>query len=197
MSEDRLQHVISLIDAANGQDPNIAIDENGAVTTKELLYSLRMTRCQEHFAPDASEPLKIAARAQHIERWKSPRSDYPEGRTGYKKWRAELGLFHATRTGELMLQAGYPEDDIDTVKYLLQKRQLKKNPETQALEDIICLVFLEYYLEDFAAKHTEEKVIDITQKTWKKMSGNGQDAALTLPLSEKMQKLVGQALNNL
>ena len=81
-------------------------------------------------------------------------------------------------------------------RFLLLKKQLKKDSETQALEDVICLVFLEFYFEPFAAKHTEEKVIDILRKTWRKMSEDGQAAALKLPLSADAIALVGKALNN-
>lgn len=185
--------VINKIDAANTLDPNLE-SAAGKPTPKELLYSQRMSEVLDVFCPQASDHLKIAARAQHIERWKSPRSDYPEGRTGYKKWRAELGLFHAKRTGELMAEAGYDEEDINRVKYLVQKRGLRKDPETQALEDVICLVFVLYYLDDFATKHDEAKLIDIIQKTWAKMSDAGHQAALSATLPDHLASLVQKAL---
>lgn len=192
---DTLSSVIELIDHANSQDPNIELSETGVETPKELLYAQRMSKTLATFLPAASAHLQIAARAQHIERWTSPRSDYPEGRSGYKKWRANLGLFHAERTGELMATAGFSQNDIDRVKYLVQKRGLKRDEETQALEDVICLVFLEFYLVPFAKKHSHEKLIDIIQKTWGKMSANGHQAALALPLDEEMSALVGEALS--
>lgn len=189
-----LPKVIQLIDFANLQDPNKESNQ-GKPCAKEWLYSQRMSQRLQAFNPDASEHLKIAAHGQHIERWTSPRSAYPEGRTGYKKWRAELGLFHAKRVGELMAEAGYAEEDIERVKYLVQKRGLKRDEETQCLEDVICLVFIEHYLEDFARKHDEDKLIDIIQKTWNKMSESGHQAALELPLSEEMLTLVKKALS--
>ena len=185
---------IELIDNANRQDPNREMD-GGAERPKELLYSERMSACLNEFEPNASEHLCIAARGQHIERWTSPRSNYPEGRTGYKKWRAELGLFHARRVGELMKEAGYGEDDIKRAQYLVQKRGLGRDPETQCLEDVICLVFIRHYLEEFASKHDEEKLIDIIRKTWAKMSDQGHGAALQIPLSDAMRDLVGKALS--
>lgn len=186
-------NTLALIDRANGADPNLEADGE-QLRPKELLYSERMSDCLAEFAPDASEHLRVAARGQHIERWTSPRSDYPEGRTGYKQWRAELGLFHAKRVGELMQEAGYDETDIKRTQYLVQKRGLGRDPETQCLEDVICLVFLRYYLEDFAGKHDEEKLIDIIRKTWAKMSEKGQAAALQISLSDSMKNLVGRAL---
>ncbi len=175
---DPVSTTIALIDEANAKDPNQEPDASGTLVAKERLYSERMSEWLERFEPEASDALKIAARAQHIERWTSPRSDYPEGRSGYKKWRANLGLYHAQRTGELMEQAGCDDALIDRVKYLLQKRSLKRDTETQCLEDVICLVFLDYYIDDFATKHDEPKLIDIIQKTWAKMSEKGHAAAL-------------------
>lgn len=189
-----LTQTLALIDRANRLDPNIERD-GGSEYPKELLYSERMSAQLAEFAPDASEHLHIAARGQHIERWTSPRSDYPEGRTGYKKWRAELGLFHAKRVGELMQEAGYGEEDIKRAQYLVQKRGLGRDPETQCLEDVICLVFIRHYLEEFAGKHDQEKLIDIIRKTWGKMSKKGQAAALQIPLSPAMSSLIGRALN--
>lgn len=158
------QQVIKLIDQANSNDPNTE-QWQGQSYPKEQLYAQRMSTQMDKFAPQASELLQIAARAQHIQRWTIQRADYPEGRVGYKHWRTELGKFHGELTGKLMLQAGYTQDDADRVAFLLQKKQLKHDTEVQTLEDVICLVFLEYYLDAFAEKHSEEKIISIIQKT--------------------------------
>lgn len=76
-----------------------------------------------------------------------------------------------------MLAAGYDEQTIERVQTLLLKKGLKQDAEVQTLEDVICLVFLKYYLADFAEKHSEEKVADILQKTKRKMSARGLEAA--------------------
>ncbi|MDH3379658.1 MAG: DUF4202 domain-containing protein [Gammaproteobacteria bacterium] len=185
---------MKLIDEANRQDPNLEKDRAGSDAPKELLYSQRMSSSLTAFNPKASVHLQLACRAQHIERWKSPRSDYPAGRNGYNKWRAELRLFHAKRAGECMLEAHAEQEDIDRVKFLVQKRHMKLDAESQCLEDVVCLTFLQYYLEGFAKKHEELKLIDIIQKTWKKMSDEGQQAALKLPLAENMLSLIVKAL---
>ena len=194
------EKAVALIDAANGSDPNHETDIDGKVWPKELLYSQRMTDMQQRYAPDADDVMKLAIRAQHIERWKSPRSDYPEGRQGYLKWRTDLYKFHADTTGRLMAEAGYHEDDIERMKMAVGKRKLKVNPDTQLLEDVIDLVFIEHYMLAFAAKHPEydeEKWADIIRKTWKKMSERGQQFALsgsiTLPepLAPLIQKAIG------
>ena len=189
-----LTQVIAAIDLANQQDPNVEMVDGKAIA-KEVLYSQRMSNCLQQFAPDASEALQIAARAQHIRRWTIPRSDYPSGRQGYQQWRVYLGKFHAQTTTALMAEAGYTDAMQSRVADLLQKKAIKRDAETQCLEDVICLVFIQYYLEDFAAKHDEDKLIDIIRKTWNKMSAEGHAAALKVTLPVPLTDLIGKALN--
>lgn len=190
----RLKEVLTLIDAQNQQDPNQEVAD-GQSWPKEYLYGLRMSEQQAEFVPDASELLQIACRAQHIKRWSIARASYPMDRAGYRRWRTDLGAFHGDLTAELMAKVGYSDAEQTAIKDLLLKKQLKRDPEVQALEDVICLVFMRYYLADFATRHSEEKLIDIIQKTWAKMSGEGQAAALKLSLSTEVSALVGKALN--
>lgn len=192
---DNLARVIALIDAANKEDPQQENDGD-KVYPKAYLYSLRMTEALERFQPEASEALKIAARAQHIRRWQIPRSDYPTGRAGYLRWRRDLGRFHAEETAKLMQQAGYEGAIIEDVENLLTKQDLKRNPATQTLEDVACLVFLQYYLEDFAPSQERDKLIDIIRKTWNKMSEAGRQAALALELTPSSATLVQEALKS-
>lgn len=189
----RFEKAIQLIDQINSEDP-ISEIWNGESFPKELLYSQRMTEKLEKFAPDASEHLKIAARAQHIGRWKIQRSEYPMDRPGYLTWREELKKMHAEMAGQLLLEAGYEEEFISKVKFLIRKKQLKSDIETQTLEDVVCLVFLENYLEDFVAKHENEKVKDILKKTWGKMSEKGHKAALQLDFSPECLRIIQEAL---
>ncbi|AIY12539.1 DUF4202 domain-containing protein [Cellulophaga baltica] len=192
-SSDKLEKAFILFDKANEQDPNKEIFE-GKEYAKEVLYAIRMTEKLNSFAPNASEVLQLTARCQHICRWEIARDSYEMNRTGYLTWRQDLKKFHAKKAGELLESIGYDQETIDNVAFLLEKKQLKKNEETQTLEDVICLVFLEYYFESFAQKYSEEKLIDILQKTWRKMSKEGQEAALKLPLSANSLTLVGKAL---
>lgn len=194
MTQDsRLQQVLDAIDAENRQDPHQE-QADGQSWPKEYLYSLRMSEQLARFAPNASELLQIAARAQHIRRWTVPRTDYPMDRAGYKHWRTDLAKYHGELTAKLMENAGYNEMEQERVKALLLKKQLKRDDEVQTLEDVICLVFIHYYLEDFATKHEEEKLLDIIRKTWGKMSEAGHAAALQVSLSAPVQSLVGKAL---
>lgn len=196
MPSNLLQKTLDAFDTANACDPTTDIDQDQDIA-RELLYGQRMSKELTLLIQTPSEHLQLAARAQHIERWKSPRTDYPEGRSGYKKWRSQLYLFHAQRAGEIMQTQGYNNEDIDRVRYLIQKRQMKTDLESQTLEDTVCLVFLRYYFEAFAAKHTEEKLIGIIQKTWNKMSENGHQAALKINFSAQTLNLLQKSLKEL
>ena len=193
MSDNRLETVIDWIDAANADDPSVEILE-GVSEPKALLYGKRMSAWLERGYPESSEPLKIAARGQHIRRWEVPRESYPATREGYLKWRTYLYGFHADCVADLMQEAGYDSSAIDRVKSLLQKRGIKTDPEAQALEDVICLVFLENYFAEFAATQNGEKLLNIVKKTWGKMSEKGHGLALQLPFTQPVQELLAQAL---
>lgn len=190
---DKMLQAFQRFDAANGQDPNTEMYMGNAYP-KEVLYAIRMTEKLNDFAPDASEALRLTARCQHICRWEIPRESYEMNRTGYLKWRQDLKKFHVQKAAEILEEIDYSKETIDKVGFLLQKKALKKNEDTQTLEDVICLVFLEHYFEPFAAEHPEDKIIDILQKTWRKMSKKGHEAALGLPLSKKSLALVSKAV---
>ncbi len=175
----RLEAALAAFDEANAADPN-QIEADGIPWPKELLYARQMTRWLERFAPDASEPLQLAARCQHIRRWEIPRDSYPRDRVGYLKWRTELKQMHARIAGEILKESGYEADMIARVQSLLKKERLKSDPEAQTLEDVVCLVFLENWFADFSKQHEPDKVVDIVAKTWKKMSPAGHRAALAL-----------------
>lgn len=193
MTANRLDRVIRMIDEANGRDPR-SVNDGGTRRPAELVYGERMSRVLENFRPEASDHLRIATRAQHIERWTSPRVSYPEGRVGYLKWRKDLKDFHASRAAELMREAGYGGEDIDRVGSLIRKERLKIDAEAQALEDVACLVFLEQYAAEFIADHADDKVVDILAKTARKMSADGLAAAAELPMQDRLARLLGQAL---
>ena len=175
---DRLTRVLEAIDAANRLDPTTEKDSEGEVWPAALLYGRRMSHEMERIRPDASEVLKIAARGQHIERWRMPRTSYPEGRAGYLAWRKAQGAYHGERVGALMLEAGCSEAEAARVGALLRKENLKTDPETQALEDVICMVFLRWHFADFATDRDAEHVRRIVAKTARKMSAEGRARAL-------------------
>lgn len=162
--------VFDAIDEVNSEDPTLEPGIDHKPTPAALLYGQRMHSELMRVAPKANDLLRIAARGQHIARWKRPRTDYPEGREGYLKWRRDLGEYHATRVGAIMAHAGYAADNVERVGAMLRKEGLKRDPEVQQLEDVICLVFLRWYFAPFAAKHPAEDVLRIVEKTARKMS---------------------------
>ncbi|WP_367281465.1 DUF4202 family protein [Porifericola rhodea] len=189
----RFEQTIAAFDKANAEDPHQE-EVDGRKVPKELLYGQRMSNTLAVFYPEASEELQLAARCQHIRRWEIPRSDYPMDRKGYLKWRTQLKMFHAEKAGEIMAAHGYEQKSIDRVAFLLKKQKLKSDPETQTLEDVVCLVFLQYYFGDFAKQHPEEKIVDIVAKTWKKMSEEGHASAMKLALSSDELAMIEKAL---
>lgn len=192
-----IAHSIELFDAANAADPNSTIDAGKAIP-KELLYAQRMSAMLERFAPDADAAVCLAVRAQHIERWKSPRSSYPMNRAGYYEWRIALYSFHAERASALMREAGCDESLIARVAVMLRKENLA-DPATQMMEDVVALVFIESYMADFAAQHPEydeAKWIGIIAKTWRKMSPQGHAFALSsIQLPQALVLLITKAIS--
>ena len=192
---ERFNRALALFDAANAEDPNL--DEG---QPKELLYGRRMSEMIGRFAPDAPEAVQLAVRAQHIQRWMVPRNTYPMTKEGYHAWRTGLYTFHANTAGDLMREAGYDDATIEAVKKAVGKRGIKSNPDTQLLEDIADLVFIEHYMLAFAQskpEYDEEKWLEIIRKTWKKMSKGAQAFALSgkIRLPEPLVPLITKAIS--
>lgn len=190
---ERFRKALAQFDAFNQEDPNREVFE-GKTYPRELLYAQRMSTWLERLEPNAPEPLGLAARSQHIGRWRIARDRYPMDRHGYHQWRTSLAAFHAKTAGTILHKVGYDQESITQVQGLLQKKHLKTDPQMQILEDVICLVFLESYFSDFSKKHDEEKMTTIIQKTWKKMSSRGHRVALGLNLTEDDWVLLKKAL---
>lgn len=190
----RFNAALARFDAANAHDPNMTIVD-GCPQPKELIYARRMTAWLDRLAPNASEPLRLAARGQHLMRWSIPRDTFPIDRSGYLKWRTTLYDFHAGRAGEILREVGYDDETIARVQSLIRKQGIKTDPEMQTLEDVICLVFLDNYFAEFAADHDEEKLIRILKRTWAKMSPRGHEAALGLKLPQRERTLIERALS--
>lgn len=184
--------VMAAIDAANSADPRLA--PNGKPW--EVDHAERVSGWILRLNPQASELLRIAARGQHIERWTSPRSSYPEGRAGYLRWREDLKATHARRVGEIMAAAGYAPNDVRRVAALISKDALREgDPEGCLLEDALCLVFLETQFQDLLSRTPEDKMQGILKKTWQKMSPAGRAAAQFLAFSPEEQKAFSKALS--
>lgn len=186
---DKFSKAIAAFDAYNANDPNQETFK-GKTFPKEILYAHRMSERLVRFAPNAHEAVRLAARCQHIGRWEIPRSQYPMDKNGYLTWRNAEKQHHAQLASTILSECGYDPELIERVKFLVLKKELQTNADTQLLEDIVCLVFLEFYLDDFVAKHDMEKVLDIIRKTTKKMSESGLKEIVKLRLSEKVRSLL-------
>lgn len=196
----RFARAIALFDAANAEDTRLDTGPDGQELPRELLYARRMTDMIDRFAPGASETARLAVRAQHIQRWKVPRDSYPMNRDGYMQWRTGLYKFHAETAGRLMKEAGYDDESIEQVKMAVGKRGLKVNPDTQLLEDVTDLVFIEHYMIGFATQkpdYSEDKWLEIIRKTWKKMSPAAHEFALAgkIKLPESLTPLIVKAVS--
>jgi len=192
VSSEQFKKAVARFDAYNSNDPHNE-EVNGKTYPKELLYSMRMSEWLDRFNPGSAEYLKLAARCQHIGRWEIPRDSYPMDRKGYLQWRNTLKFHHAKIADEILTACNYDTDIIEKVKFLLLKKELNKNADTQTLEDVICLVFIQYYLDEFAAKHEDEKVVDILRKTMKKMSGKAIEEVSRISIPERTSRLIGIA----
>jgi Domain of unknown function (DUF4202) len=193
---ERLAAVVRDIDLANSGDPRRVLVD-GIEKAYEVVYSERLSERLAKMYPDASELLRIAARSQHIRRWDIPRTRYPDGRSGYNAWRNACQQYHAGLIAEILARHGYAAAEIEHVAKLIKKQQLKKDPESQALENVVDVVFVEHYIDDFLARHRdydEDKVVDIIAKILRKMSAKGHAEVLALALRPKLRALIGKAM---
>jgi hypothetical protein len=184
---------IRRFDEENGRDPNL-IDVDGVAQPHELIYALRLTEWVLRLQPDASRPLLLAARSQHICRWLIPRSSYDTTRAGYLRWRNDLKQLHAKKSAEILREVGYDEATIARVVELNLKKGLGHDQECQVLEDALCLVTLQYQLAELIQKTDPDKMVGILQKTWKKMSDAARAHALALPFTQAESALIQKAL---
>ncbi|PCJ84338.1 MAG: hypothetical protein COA54_13890 [Thiotrichaceae bacterium] len=201
MTQQLFNTAIELIDAANNEDPNIETSE-GKDWCKESLYAHRMSDMLQRYLPDSDDAVKLAVYGQHIQRWKSPRTDFPMDRKGYHQWRTALYTFHAETTATFLAQAGYDDAFIERVKLAIGKKSLKTNTDTQTLEDVAALVFIEHYMQAFVDKHPEydeEKWLFIVVRTLKKMTAQAHQFALTgnIKLPEPLIPLIKKAVASL
>lgn len=196
MQTERFQRAIASIDAENAADP-VRLVFGGETFAKELLHAGMLSRWVERLSPDPSEALLLAARAHHLRRWERPRSAYGEGRREYLRWRTALYAFHSEQAARILAACGYSPAAIDRVSALIAKRVHRTDPEAQALEDGLCLVFLETQLDELAGRLDRAKMLDILRKTWHKMGPAGRAAALELTFTPEEHALVVEALGAL
>jgi hypothetical protein len=189
----RLERAFAAIDEANADDPaTIMVD--GVERPKELAHAEMMVDWVRRLDPAASEAQLLAARAHHLRRWALPRTDYPEGRAGYLRWRTALKRRHADDVAVILRDVGYDEQVIARVQQIVRKERLQHDPDVQVHEDALCLVFLQTQLTEVAEQLGEDKTIDVLRKTARKMSPAGLAAVRELALAPGDRRLLEQAL---
>ncbi|KAJ5659746.1 hypothetical protein N7507_006197 [Penicillium longicatenatum] len=191
----KYDRALERIDLAHKDDPNTT-KVNNETLPYELHYAQKMTKYLERLNPTASDLLRLAIRAQHLRRWETPRATYPATKIGYHSWRGALQRTQAALAEKICLESGYEAEDAARVGAMVRKADLKKgDPDTQTLEDVACLVFLDDQFDKFEQDMgDEDKIVDILRKTWGKMSEAGRAEALKLDLSERGSALVSKAL---
>jgi hypothetical protein len=190
----KLEKAFILFDTYNRQSPE-QISYQGESYPSEYFYALKLYEWINKLQPHAPEALLLASRSQHIGRWEIARNAYPEGRAGYLKWRSDLARFHAQKSAELMLEAGYGEEMTERVKQIILKQRIKADDDVQTIENALCLVFLEFQFDDLIQKLSTEKMIEVLRKTWGKMSDAGREAALAMEYSKEGSGLLKKALS--
>jgi hypothetical protein len=197
IGDERFCRAVDAIDAANAADPN-TIEVDGELRPKELVHAELMTKWVRRLRPDASEALLLAARAHHLRRWVIARSDYPDGRAGYLKWRRRLHEVHASEVGRLLAETGYDDQTIARVQALVAKRdqparRVSDDSDTRTMEDALCLVFITMQFRSLADRLDDEKMVDVVRKVLEKMSPEGLAAALELSLGDRERILLERA----
>lgn len=193
-TDPRFAEAIRRFDEENDHDPH-RIVVNGLNRGYEAVYSEWVTDWVRRLSPEPSEALLLAARCQHLCRWKIPRDSYERTRTGYLRWRTELKRFHAEKSGEILREAAYPVEIVAAVQDLNLKKNLGRDADCQILEDALCLVTLQHQLDDLIVKTERQTMVGILQKTWKKMSPVAREFAMGLHYSDEAKALLEEALS--
>ena len=180
------KQAIELINKALKEDPK----------GEAILYSEQCFEWLKKIKLDYTEAQELAARCQHFRRWEIPRSEFPMDKKGYHQWRIKLYTYQAEKAAELLSEIGYSTEVIDEVKSMIAKKDLRKDSNSQLIEDVACLVFLENYIQPFSATkdYSEEKWIKIIQKTWGKMSEKAHKFALQINYPAPILNLIQKAL---
>ena len=164
------------IDAANAQDPR-----NHEGVPLALAQGRLAEEWVKRLDPDASDALRLAARAHHLRRWALPRADYPEGRAGYLRWRRAQRERHSRDLAAILDGAGVDAPVSARAAQIVSKRGLGSDPEVQTFEDAVSLTFLKTELRSVLDRLDDDtKAAGIVAKTLAKMSVTGREQAVTV-----------------
>ena len=180
------EKAIELINKVHASDPK----------GEALVYAKQCFEWLVKINPDYTEEQEMAARCQHFKRWEIPRSNFPVGKKGYYQWRIGLYQYQADKAGEVLESVGYAVEFVSAVKSMIAKKDLRNDTNSQLIEDVACLVFLNYHIQPFASTkdYAEEKWIKIIQKTWGKMSEKAHKFALEINYDASILDLIKKAL---
>lgn len=188
-----LDAAFAAIDAANAGDPNSVV-VRGERRPKEQAHAELAVEWVRRLVEAPSDALLLAARAHHVRRWEIPRATEPAGRAGYLRWKRGLQQHHAEVAGRVLAAAGVDAATVERVQSLVRKERLRTDPEVQALEDALCLVFVETQFGSLTDQLGEDHMVEVVAKTLRKMTPAGREAALGLPLDDEALRIVGRAL---
>ena len=181
----------AVIDAVNANDPRTHETEPLA-----LVQGRKAEQWVARLDPNASVALRLAARAHHLSRWELPRSEYPDGRAGYLRWRRAQKDRHARDLAAILRDAGAHESVSRRAAEIVAKEGLGSNEEVQTFEDAVSLSFLETELRPVIDRLDDDsKVTDIVAKTLAKMSSEGRMQAqrLAANLDDRSQSIISEA----
>ena len=195
MPPDQLTQLFERIDQLNREDPNME-QVGGTSVPRELAYAQRLCDWVDRLRPDASEALRIAARGQHVQRWTIPRERYERTRRGYLRWREDLKTFHADTVARLMHGIGFPDASIQRVREIMGKRRLQDDPESQTLEDALCLIFFETQLTELKQKTPDDKLQEVVRKVLKRMGAQGRTELSKLTLDADTRACIAGAMES-
>ncbi len=188
-----LAEALAAIDTANADDPNTVV-VRGVELPLAQAHGRLADEWVQRLQPDADDALRIAARAHHLRRWELPRTEYPDGRPGYLRWRRDQKARHAADVEGLLVASGYDATVIGRVQALIRRDDLATDAATKAVEDAACLVFLETQLNSLAGRLTPERLGEVIRKTAAKMSPAGLAMTADVPLTESERAFVRRAL---
>lgn len=181
------------IDAANDDDPDRVVVDGADRPLQQTLGRVASVWV-DRLDPTAGPAQRLAARAHHLRRWETPRSDYPEGRAGYLRWRRDARARHAADVGVLMEGEGWDPATIETVQGLVVKQGLGSDPRAQTHEDAVCLAFLTVQLDDVAERLGRDRTVEVLRRTVAKMSPEALAQVPELGLGDHGRSLLDEAL---
>jgi len=184
--DEKIHKAIELFSAIGAIDPR-RVPWQGLELPYQLAEAASLQYYIEKLEPAPSVALQLAAHCQHLRRYAYPRSAFPEGRAGYLAWRSDASRHSAAEAAELLGSIAFAPDVILQVTLIVSKKDRAHNPDVQTMQDALGLSFLRLDAATFCAKHTEDEVQRILQRTWLKTSPKARELAHGEPFAQPVQ----------